>query len=272
MASYGINYHLVETAYGDRPFEMTESSNPRHYQFRTSSEIWQKESMINLAIQRLPHSWKQVAWIDTDIAFTRPDIFQEAWHQLQHHSVIQLFSDCVDLGPNHEIIQSHKGFCFMYHENRRVTRRYEFAHPGFAWAATREAMENLGGLIEAPLGAADHHMALALVGKAKFSLPGGIHPNYSKMVMNWQDRAEQYIKRNIGFVPGLIYHHWHGSKKNRKYVERWDILTKNNFDPEIHLTRSWTGLLELSDKAPIVIRDDIRAYFRQRQEDGIDID
>lgn len=271
MNCAGVNFHLVETAFGNRPFEITDSKNPRHYQFRTNSEIWQKESMINLAIQRLPHDWEYVAWVDTDIAFVRPDVFTEAWHQLQHHSVIQLFSDCVDLGPNHEVVQHHKGFCYIYHQNRRITRRYDFAHPGFAWAATRGAINSLHGLIEAPLGAGDHHMALSLIGRGHLSLPGGIHPNYKKMIMSWQERAEEYVKRNIGYVPGLIYHFWHGKKKDRRYIERWDILTKNGFDPDTHLKRDWQGLLELHN-SPIKLRDDIREYFRQRNEDSIDVE
>lgn len=269
IEAMGVNFFVVEATFGDRPFEITDPHNPRHIRLVSRSEVWLKESMISVAISRLPADWEYVAWVDMDIEFLNKDVFCEAWHQLQHHDVIQLFSDCIDLGPNLEVIQTHKGFCYIYLQNRIVKRRYEFAHPGYAWAATRDAIEHLGGLIEAPLGAGDHHMALSLVSKGHLSLPAGIHPEYKKMVMDWQARAEKYIKRNIGYVPGTIFHFFGGKKKDRRYIERWDILTKNDFVPSLDLRKGSNGLLELTDRN-IKLRDDIREYFRLRNEDSID--
>jgi hypothetical protein len=43
-------------------------------------------------------------------------------------------------------------------------------------------------------------------------------------------------------VPGLITHHWHGDKMNRKYRERWDIFKCTQFDPTQDLVRGADGL------------------------------
>jgi hypothetical protein len=143
-----------------------------------------------------------------------------------------------------------------------------FAHPGYAWAATRQALEHVGGLIEsAALGAADHHMALALVGRVERSIPAGVTEGYRRPLLRWQGRAERHIGRNIGALPGTIEHAWHGAKHRRRYVERWGVLTKHGFDPDEDLKRNTWGVLELAGNKPELKRD-IDAYFRARDEDS----
>ena len=145
---------------------------------------------------------------------------------------------------------------------------YEFAHPGYAWAATRHALTLVGGLIEtAALGAGDHHMALALIGRVRKSVPGGISAGYLRPLLRWQDRAIQHIGQNIGYVPGTIEHTWHGSKDKRAYVDRWTILTRNGFDPDTDLVRNTWGVFELAGNKP-ELRRDIDRYFRARDEDS----
>ncbi len=147
-------------------------------------------------------------------------------------------------------------------------------HPGFAWAARRESLDKLGGLIDyAILGSADHHMAHALIGNAKASLPGSAGSRYAEHLLRWEERAERHIRRNIGVVPGLINHYWHGRKAQRFYKERWSILLENNFDPDVDLKRDTQSLWQLVDTGDatgrsIRLRDQLRGYFRSRNEDG----
>jgi len=60
--------YTAEVAFGERHFEVTQASNPRHLQLRTTSEIWHKENALNLLIQRLPAEAKYIAWIDADVS------------------------------------------------------------------------------------------------------------------------------------------------------------------------------------------------------------
>jgi hypothetical protein len=89
------------------------------------------------------------------------------------------------------------------------------------------------------------------------------------MILAWQHRAETYLKRNIGYVPGTILHHWHGKGRDRKYNERWKALVDHKFDPIMDLKRDWQGLYQLN---PLKwgLRDAIRQYARDRNEDSID--
>lgn len=268
----GARLLTVEAAFGDRAFEVTESNRPDHVQLRTDHEVWHKENLINIGISRLPSDWKYVAWVDADVSFARPDWAEETVAQLQHHPIVQMFSVAHDLSASFEPFQVHRGFGYSYQNKLKGGNSYEFWHPGFAWAATREAINGLGQLMDwAVLGAADHHMALALIGEVHKSMPDGLAKSYWERARQWQERAEQCVKRNLGFVEGLLLHHWHGKKRDRRYVERWSILQRNGFDPELDLKRDWQGLFQLTDRNPR-LRDELRHYFRARNEDSIDLE
>lgn len=71
---------------------------------RSSSELWLKENLINVGVQSLPYNWQQVAWLDSDIHFVRPNWVGECIHQLQHYSFLQMFSQARDLSPNYEMM------------------------------------------------------------------------------------------------------------------------------------------------------------------------
>jgi len=287
MDKYGAKLFVIEGAHGGREFEVTQADNPRHIQVRTDSELWLKENLINIAISRLPSTWRYVVWIDGDIDFVRPDWMSETVHELQHHPVVQLFEDAVDLGPNHEIMTTTKSFAYCYKngmphgnmvsKNDSGDEGYYYAgygkgmywHPGYCWAATREAINTMGGLFDyGILGAGDHHMACALVGEAKRSIPAGIHPHYARLVYAWEERALR-LHKNIGYVKGTIYHFWHGKKRDRKYKDRWAIMLENNVDPSVVVHKDWQGVWTLYPGHE-KLRDQLRDYFQSRNEDSID--
>jgi hypothetical protein len=161
---------------------------------------------------------------------------------------------------------------YSYLSGLKQGKGYASWHPGYAWAARRDAIENLGGLIDgAILGAGDRHMAAALIGQGLATVEPRTHPHYRKMVADWQERAELFINRNVGYVPGLLLHDWHGKKVDRRYHDRWQILINDQYDPLKDVKRDWQGVLQLSHHNR-KLRDDIRAYFRARHEDSIDVE
>ena len=113
-------------------------------------------------------------------------------------------------------------------------------------------------------------MACALITRVDESIHGDMSRTYCRYWHRWQERAFLSVRQNIGYVPGLLLHYWHGAKRDRKYVDRWQILTRNKFDPAEDLIRDAQGLWQLSGNKP-QLRDDIRDYFSQRNEDGIDV-
>jgi hypothetical protein len=271
----------VELAFGDRPFEVTESNNPYHLQLRTIEELWHKENMINLGINRLSQiapDWQQLAWVDADVSFVRKDWVKSIVQSLQHYQVIQPWTNAIDLGPNGESLKVHFSFMHQYITKRPYSYggKYEHWHPGYAWAANRDAINHLGQLIDiAILGAGDNHMAHALIGRLDGTIAKGLHPSYIEKLRLWQNQAERFIRRDVGFLPGTIVHDWHGKKKDRKYHDRWKILVSNQYNPDTDLKRDAQGLYQLVDHGDlrsINLRDDIRDYFRARNEDSIDLE
>ena len=92
-----VKLYRVELAYGERPFEVTEPGDPLQIQLRTDCEMFHKENLINIGVQRFEPGWKYGAYSDGDFHFTRHDWALEAIHMLQHHEFVQLFSNYADL-------------------------------------------------------------------------------------------------------------------------------------------------------------------------------
>ena len=291
MQKYHVNLCVVEVAYGDLNFETTNLDVPIRVQLRTDCILWQKENMINIGISRLPSDWKYVAWIDADIDFVHTKWVEETIHQLQHHSFVQMFSDSIDLGPDNEVMTISKsfGYCYQnkesgfsdknnnyYYEtntnntNNTNNKFHSLWHPGYAWAATREAIDAVGGLFEIGIaGPGDHHMAWALVGDSEKTLANGVSQDYKEHLYQWEKRAA-CLHKNVGYVKGTIYHYWHGKKANRKYEERWSILINNNYQPSKDVFKDSQGLLVLN-KGLDKLTYELREYFHQRNEDSVDL-
>ena len=297
------NLLTVESQVGERAFQITEAF-PRQpddsrvrvidVQLRCDSHCWNKESQMNAGLSRLPSDAKYVIFADADIEFQNRDIVTETIHALQVHPVVQPFETTIDLGPNGEVLEIHKSFGWCHQQGlqwgppktkngvamydpypQAVATGNTFKglgnvfHPGYAIAFRLDVLNKLGGLIDVGiLGASDHHMCLALIGKARYSVPGQIHPNYLNVILAWQKLADLHIRGDFGYVRGKISAAFHGPKRNRAYIKRWSILTKHNFDPLVDVRRNLHGLWEFTENNP-GFRDDMRRYFKSRLEDDI---
>lgn len=278
MQQAGVNFHTVELQLGDRPFVVTDRCNPNHIQRRCWDELWHKENMLNVGIASLPPDWETVAWVDADVEFHRPDWVEETIHQLQVYQVVQMFETAIDLGPSGQTLAVHKSFMSQYLKNYAFCpdTDYQYWHPGYCWAARREAIDGMGGLYErAILGAGDRHMALAFVGQASKSFAKGIHSSYKNDILRFQKRCRRSFHRDVGFVSGTIIHAWHGKKVDRRYHDRWEILVKNNYRPHHDIRKDSYGTFNFFDDGSCRyrrLRDEIRHYFRCRNEDSVDIE
>lgn len=276
MRDSGVQLWTCEVQHGSRPFAITDAHDPYALQLRTQTELWHKENALNLMAARLPHDWQYVAWIDADIEFSRKDWVSETLHQLQNYAVVQLFQNAVDLGPSGEHLQSHTGFGYSYVAGRPRGKGYTHWHPGYAWAMRRSAWDAMGCLFDkAILGAGDNHMAYAWIGEVLKSVDGGVSGPYFDALRGYQEQCERWVRRDLGFVPGTILHHWHGKKRQRFYESRWKILTETAFDPFRDLKEDYQGLYQFADhgdRRSVELRDRIKGYFRSRNEDSVDVD
>jgi hypothetical protein len=261
-----IKLYVVELCYLKQPFILTQKNNPRHLQLRTETPIWHKESMINCGARLLPKTWKAMAWIDADIEFESSTWALDALKLLNGYAdIVQLFSHAVDMDKDE--MTMHVANSGGYQYEKRIPNRTgnNYWHPGYAWACTRKAYDKMGGLYEnAILGSGDNIMMLSLIGQVQKALHENNDASYKRDAFAYQDRVRQL---RFSYVPGVIRHYYHGSKANRRYRERWQILVDHKYDPFIHVTKNKNGLLIPTDKCPPKLLEDIMTYFIERNED-----
>ena len=281
---WGIELYTIEAAFKDQNFVVTTSNNPKNIQVRTNHEIWLKENLLNIAISKLPSDAKYIAWIDADVLFTNPNIAKDTIEKLKTKSVVQMFTHAMDLDCNHTCIvdkngiikEPQDGTCYRFnkigfdHLDTKEDLNAGIGHTGYAWAATRDALEMTNGLLDfAILGSADKYMVHGLTDKIEASTKPCFSKGYNDAIRDWAKKSLK-LNKNIGYVDGLLLHYFHGSKKNRGYHDRWKILDKHKFDPNIDITKNSDGVIVYSGNKP-ELESDIRKYFESRKEDSTEI-
>lgn len=147
--------------------------------------------------------------------------------------------------------------------------------PGLAWACTRKAWDDVGGLPDYHIwGGADWVMGHALIEKTEGMFRNDLHHDYKKLSQQFYHRCRTHIRMNVGVMDGSIFHNWHGKKVGRGYNTKHALLAKFGFDPLRHLKRDSQGLWQLHDDRStsfVQLRDMFRRIAADRNEDSIDI-
>jgi hypothetical protein len=273
MLDSGVSLTVVELQYGERPF-VAALPGVNHVGVRAASPVWAKENLINLGLARLPEA-EYVCWCDADVFFEKPGWAGETLHALQLYRIVQPWSQAIDRGPHGEIFAVFSSFARQYEAGGPLvpdrhgwkTYKHDYPHPGFCWAATRRVLEYTGGLFElSGMGAADHAMALSLVGKAANAAPKASNGRYIEHLMRWQERAAVAVHGRIGYVHNVVNHGFHGRKANRRYLDRWEMFLRHGFNPDTDLKRNTWGVLEWAGNKPELEREWM-LYLRSRAED-----
>ncbi len=141
-----------------------------------------------------------------------------------------------------------------------------YGRPGGAWAARREA--TAGGLYDRhAIGGGDSAMLCAWEGREKLPQSLKYGTAWEEHYRNWASRSFELVRGALACVSGDVVHLYHGSRQNRQYVERYQILYDPVRDVEIDPE---TGLLQWSGaarerKGELVRR--VAQYFERRRED-----
>ena len=296
----------IEASFGERAEVIKEQVSERHLiiHVRTSHEIWLKENMMNVAVQHMPIDWKYVAFIDADMLFARPDWVGETLHKLQHHPVVQVFSEVGYLNSNYELINLRLSFAerwrrgYEFRANGHTIKNEVFGNkkhntfgkngacsykdikhgewgpPGGGWAYRREAFDAVGGMIDCCiLGSGDWYMAAGIIGFMEAAVPMSYEPDFRRILLEWEKRALLAFRKNVGVVQGLCLHNWHGKMSERGYGSRDNILKSGRFNPITDLKKDAHGLIQLHDDGSERIwrmRSQIGDYFSSRNEDALD--
>lgn len=265
-----VTVYVVELAYGSQKFYITDAKNPRHLQLRTETPLWHKENMINIGIRRLlPPKWKAVAWIDADVEFESGTWALDTLKVLNgYKDIVQVFSHCIDMEKDESAMRIFSGFGFQYDKRQPYSKdKTNYWHPGYGWAMTRKAYDRIGGLYEyGILGSGDNIMSLSILEQGLKGVNVDSTDEYKESILSFQTKMKTL---RLGYVPGVIRHHYHGRKQDRKYTERWRILTDSFYNPREHLTKDAVGLMIPTAACPKEMITQIKEYFYARNEDDL---
>jgi len=260
-----VELYIVELAYKDQPFIIT-TKNPKHLQIRTDTPLWHKENMINLGVKLLPKNYKAFAWIDADLEFESSTWALDTLKILNGCcDIVQLFSHAVDMDQHKMTMRVFNSSGYMYQKGKKyINNGNDQWHPGYAWAITRKAYEKIGGLYDkAILGSGDNIMMLSILGNGLKAISSLSCEEYKETVLSFQEKISRL---RFGYTPGVIRHHFHGSKKNRKYQERWVVLVNHNYSPSV-VKYDKNGVIVPTEQFSEEFKDDIMNYFQERNED-----
>jgi hypothetical protein len=282
-ATPGVRLVTVECAAGNLPFELPDRDGVVRVRVRSNDMIWRKENLQNVGF-RAAGDWDYGLAIDGDLFWHDPTWAARTVDALQHHRIVQVSSDIVWLGPKDEEFAGHgKSLMFWYERSRRAHGKGQYWHkpgpvvmldngyPGGAWAFRHDAFEAMGGLLDiCLLGAADYHAVYAMLGLRDALLDDNDYtPGYRQALAAHGARAARAIDRDVGLVAGTVYHLWHGPLHARRYATREQILIRNHYDPATDIVWDGRGVMHLAGNKPR-LRDDIRDYFAERDEDSVD--
>jgi len=243
-----IPYYTLEMVFNEP--EITEA-----FHVKGDSPLFHKEKLCALLEKKVPWWYSKLLFLDADIVFGRPDWYAEVSQLLNTYQVVQPFSTAVWLDSTYKnVVQERLSVVFM-----KRTSTYDSAyHPGFGWAFQRKWFRKVGFYTEGITGSGDTLSSAAWMG-VKF------HPSYLRPAF-----AASYAEYCALELPtmscarGTIYHLWHGSNKNRQYVDRHKIL--DGIRDVRHILEEKDGVWVLTDKK---VEEKLRQYFISRDDDGV---
>ena len=251
--SQGIKLLVIELEFGDSAHEVPQELADRIIRLRTSSVLWQKERLLNIAIDALPPECDKVAWIDGDLLFENDDWVAETTRLLETYCVVQPFDTACwlrkgELSAPPGAFQERGNsegqslYGMAYTMTRVPDRRAALldysvhGHGGFAWAIRREILRTHGLYDAQVLGNGDFVMSHAMYGDEDFWNGRNWQCNrlsdpVLRHIERWGRPFFDDVRGSVMYVPGRVLHLWHGDQKDRKYKGRLNILRETNFDP-----------------------------------------
>lgn len=257
LAYPGVRVVTVELSYPGQC--LVRLARPRVHRccVRGTDVMFHKENLINIGMRTLPPGSK-FAWVDADVALVRPDWVAATERALDRYKVVQLFSFAQDLDPSYVPFTPLPGAVVncMVNEYKPGIVCW-----GFAWAST------LGIVTELPdtavLNGGDEWFGRLCLGL-------GVSPDKFP-ITRLKERPRCY-SYEVGFVPGLCLHYWHGSRKFRQGLpsELQPHALQTFGDISGWLQENKDGVYEFREDVPTELREKLRQYFQARQEDSVE--
>lgn len=238
-------------------FYVKDSLQLRGYQ---KNLLWQKESLINEAVRRMPPKYTHVAWVDSDLLFNNLNWYREAWQKLQVSKAVQLFDEVVYTDSDLNDQFSKRGFAAEYRSGHMGS-----CCQGGGWAASRDLFPLSPFNI---MGGGDCAHSYAFVGDWDERYRDHMTPQWELAEGPTFDRLRRTVSGKVDFIDGAVRHLYHGTREDRRYSDRTDCLKQFDYDPRFDVRVGSNGLLEWSSPKPDMHRL-VGSYFGERDEDSL---
>lgn len=255
----GVNLTTVELSFSGE-FEIPDS-----IQLKADPDLsvmWQKERLLNVGIESLDGSFDSILWVDADFIFRSPTWLEDTERLLKRFPAVQPFERLHMLDQDDLIESSMSSYAYKHYNPAARWKK-----PGGAWAYRREVLPSGGLYDKNVIGGGDQVMVASSVGDwgdAAFSLISGA---YKEAALAWGREFYSNVKGSIGCTHGDALHLFHGTRENRNYSRRHEILNESEFDPSSDIKVGSCGAWEWStNKTEIIER--AKVYFKQRGEDN----
>jgi hypothetical protein len=276
----------VELAYGP-VFELTKSDADILIQLRGVDILWQKERLLNLALQHLPNTCQKVVLVDCDVIFKLDSLGERVSGLLDGFKLVQMFSHAHymprDWVPGDfsttkaEFTRPSAAFtissgvppatCLHGPQGGAGAVQNRVA-PGFAWAARRELFARhriydgciVGGAVSAFASAAygcfDHAIEIHYM-----------NDRQRQHFMAWAQPFHETVGAETTFLDCDLFHLWHGDFAHRRYLERHQGLKPFHYNPADDIAVAANGCWRWNTDKP-ELHKFVRDYLTSRREDG----
>ncbi len=236
-----LNHLIVECVVGDTDPQLEETENI--IRVHTENLLWHKESLLNLAVAKLPARYRYVFWIDADVIFTNLNWLVDSVKEFKNGAkILQPFEYCIhmerdELEPSFSVEDAIDN---MKHGDGRHPKLWRSScanfvdspcdaasndynthgHVGFAWGATRDLLEKVPLYDKALIGGADHIIFHAAAGQIPHPCIDKSFTDDLDNVYEWSKKFYAEAQGKIAYSYGNLYHIWHGDIEKRQYLKR----------------------------------------------------
>jgi hypothetical protein len=273
----------VELSFNGR-FELEPQDAEILIQIRGQDVMWQKERLLNTAVEALPASCTQVVILDCDVVFVRPDWMAALSRRLEGAPLAQPFSTIHYASPDvpfdspealagsycrpsvaYLIEQGNSGRdCMVNFTGRGPGTRCT----GHAIAARRELLSAHGIYDAHIIGGGDTAFLAAALGAFHEGLAHqNLNDEQIAYYMHWARPFQRDVRGEIACVQGDLVHLWHGEISDRRTIERHHEFAAFGFNPASDIALEPCGCWRWSSDKP-AMHEYLRCYFARRMEDG----
>lgn len=265
-------------------FELQQGDADILIQISGGDVLWQKERLLNVALAAVPAACDKIAWLDCDIVFGDAQWPLAAARQLEDLSIVQLFESLVEVPERGAPGDVDAGMppisgasavakllqCTATARDIRPATNCQFRQflPGLAWAARRDVLQHHGFYDACVVGSGDRAMLYAAFGRFDDTAQTiKLNDQRMKHYLQWGDGFYNEVRDRVGYLPGTLYHLWHGKISDRRYRERHDQFSLLDFDPYTDVALDAGGSWRWNSDKPDM-HEYVRSYFSTRHEDG----